>query len=325
MKSVFLRELNPFMSSHSKVSFAFLSEREYGTSMMTPIAITSLSTTVSLFMIVLPVSVLAGGAGAILGLGGGIILVPFLTLVMNVDIQTAIATSLISIVATSSGAAASYLKDRLTNIRLAVLLELGTVSGAMTGFFLHRYIPQYFLFTLFGFFIFWSAVQMFKQRHQSEVPQGVANHAWSERLGLSSEVRDSETGQMRPYAVARVPLGLVAMYGAGIMSALLGIGSGSLKVLAMDGAMRLPLRVSSATSNFMIGVTAAASGGAFLLEGAVNTRLAVPVALGVLIGSMLGARLMPSLSVKKIRLAFVGVLLVISIQMLWKGIGGLLV
>lgn len=278
----------------------------------------------SLFMFVLPVSVLAGATGAILGLGGGIILVPFLTLVMKVDIQTAIATSLISIVATSSGAAASYLKDRLTNVRLAVLLELGTVSGAMTGFFLHKYIPQFFLFTLFGFFIFWSSLQMFRQRHQSEVPQGVVNHPWSDRLRLSSEVMDSESGTMRPYAVARVPIGLVAMYGAGVMSALLGIGSGSLKVLAMDGAMKLPLRVSSATSNFMIGVTAAASGGAFLLEGTVNTRLAVPVALGVLIGSMLGARLMPSLSVKKIRLAFVVVLLIISVQMLLKGIGGML-
>lgn len=278
----------------------------------------------SLFMFVLPVSVLAGATGAILGLGGGIILVPFLTLVMKVDIQTAIATSLISIVATSSGAAASYLKDRLTNVRLAVLLELGTVSGAMTGFFLHKYIPQFFLFTLFGFFIFWSSLQMFRQRHQSEVPQGVVNHPWSDRLRLSSEVMDSESGTMRPYAVARVPIGLVAMYGAGVMSALLGIGSGSLKVLAMDGAMKLPLRVSSATSNFMIGVTAAASGGAFLLEGTVNTRLAVPVALGVLIGSMLGARLMPSLSVKKIRLAFVVVLLIISLQMLLKGIGGML-
>lgn len=283
----------------------------------------SISTS-SLFMFVLPVSVLAGATGAILGLGGGIILVPFLTLVMKVDIQTAIATSLISIVATSSGAAASYLKDRLTNVRLAVLLELGTVSGAMTGFFLHKYIPQFFLFTLFGFFIFWSSLQMFRQRHQSEVPQGVVNHPWSDRLRLSSEVMDSESGTMRPYAVARVPIGLVAMYGAGVMSALLGIGSGSLKVLAMDGAMKLPLRVSSATSNFMIGVTAAASGGAFLLEGTVNTRLAVPVALGVLIGSMLGARLMPSLSVKKIRLAFVVVLLIISVQMLLKGIGGML-
>ncbi len=252
-------------------------------------------------------SVIAGALGAILGLGGGIIIVPALTLLFHVNIRYAVAASLISVVATSSGAASTYLKDNFTNVRIATLLEVATVTGAITGFLIAQKIQNSYLYLLFGVVLFLSALLMLKRR---ENDLATNEHPWAKNLRLSSPA----------YNVAAVPWALGAMFVAGVLSALLGIGSGILKVLAMDGAMKLPLKVSSATSNFMIGVTATASAGAYLLSGDVKPEIAIPVSLGTILGSWLGARLMLKMSTPLIRKIFVIVLTIISLQMILKGL-----
>ena len=266
--------------------------------------------------LLLAISVFGGFLGALLGIGGGMIVVPALTLFFGVDIRFAIAASLISIIATSSGAAASFLKDHLTNLRLAVLLEIGTVGGAMIGFLISAYVKASFLYFLFGGFLFFSAVMMFKKKGDSHTD---IDHPWSEKLKLGGSFTN-EKGQHIVYKIANVPLGLLMMFFAGILSALLGIGSGIFKVLAMDGAMKIPMKISSATSNFMIGVTATASAGAYLLKGDVRPEIAVPVSLGIIIGSFVGARVMPKMPAATIRKIFVVVLGIVSIQMIMKGI-----
>ncbi|MBK9322603.1 MAG: sulfite exporter TauE/SafE family protein [Bdellovibrionaceae bacterium] len=252
-------------------------------------------------------SVIAGVLGAILGLGGGIILVPALTLLLHVNIRYAVAASLISVVATSSGAASTYLKDNFTNVRIATLLEVGTVTGAIAGFLLAQKINSTELYFLFGCMLFLSAVLMLKNR---KTPLPGDEHAWAKNLKLSGA----------NYNVAGVPWALGVMFVAGVLSALLGIGSGILKVLAMDGAMKLPIKVSTATSNFMIGVTAAASAGAYLLSGDVRPELAVPISIGTLAGSRIGARLMLKMEAALIRKIFMIVLTLVSFQMMLKGL-----
>lgn len=267
-------------------------------------------------LILLGISIFAGFLGSLLGLGGGIIVVPALTLIFDIDIRYAVAASLISIIATSSGAAASFLKDHLTNLRLAVLLEIGTVTGAITGFVIATYIQTSWLFLLFGGFLFFSAVMMFRKKGD---PRSEIDHPWSEKLKLAGTF-PNEKGELVYYKVANVPVGLIAMYFAGILSALLGIGSGIFKVMAMDGAMKLPLKVSSATSNFMIGVTATASAGAYLLKGDVRPEIASPVAIGIIIGSWFGAKAMKKMPAAQIRKIFVVILAIVSVQMIIKGL-----
>lgn len=260
-------------------------------------------------------SIFAGFIGSLLGLGGGIIVVPVLTLALGIDIRFAIASSLIAIVATSSGAAASFLKDRLTNLRLAVLLEVGTVAGAIVGFLIAANINSKILFILFGFFLLFSSLMMLRKKgdHRSET-----DHPWSKKLKLAGVYAEKD-GQPIYYKIASVPLGLSLMFIAGILSALLGIGSGIFKVMAMDGVMKIPMKVSSATSNFMIGVTATASAGAYFLRGDIRPEIACPVAVGIIVGSWIGARLMPKMPAATIRKIFVVVLVVVSFQMLLKG------
>jgi uncharacterized protein len=267
-------------------------------------------------IILLVCSIFAGFLGALLGLGGGIIVVPVLTLGFGVDIKYAIAASLISIIATSSGAAASFLKDHLTNLRVAVLLEAGTVSGALIGFTVASYANSQMLYLLYGSFLIFSAILMLKKRGDS---LSVVNHPWATKLKLEGRFENHDKTMVN-YKVANVPAGLVAMFFAGTLSAMLGIGSGIFKVLAMDGAMKLPLKVSSATSNFMIGVTASASAGAYLLRGDVRPEIAAPVSLGIIVGSWVGARVMPRINASTIKKIFVGVLLVVAVQMLMKGL-----
>lgn len=267
-------------------------------------------------LLLLVVSIFAGFLGSILGLGGGTIVVPFLTLVLGVDIRYAIAASLISIVATSSGAAASFLRDHLTNLRVAVLLELGTVTGAMTGFLIASSISSRWLYLVFGVFLFFSCIMMLRKKKDSITD---IDHPWSKRLNLAGNYKD-ETGQMIEYKVDHVPFGLSVMYFAGIMSALLGIGSGIFKVLAMDNAMKMPLKVSSATSNFMIGVTAAGSAGAFLLQGDIRPAIACPVALGIILGAFIGGKTMPKMKAQTIRRIFVIFMSIVAFQMLRKGL-----
>ena len=260
-------------------------------------------------------SFLAGILGSILGIGGGIIIVPVLTLFLHIDIRYAIAASLISIIATSSGAAARFLKDHLTNIRIATLLEVGTVFGAMSGFLITNKIPPKYLYFIFGLFLFFSAFMMLIKRENTT---STNDHLWSKKLNLASYYPDHNLGTVH-YKVANVPFGLFLMYFAGVLSALLGIGSGILKVLAMDTTMKLPLKVSSATSNFMIGVTATASAGAYFLKGDIIPSVTAPVALGIILGSWIGAKIMLEMKQENIRKIFIVLLSIVALQMIYKG------
>lgn len=264
------------------------------------------------------ISILAGVLGALLGLGGGIIVVPALTLLLGIDIRYAIGASIVSVIATSSGAAAAYVREHLTNLRVGMFLELGTTSGALTGAYIAGVIAGRWLFIIFGVVLAASAIEMLRQRH------GVAGvpppDAWADRLRLHAAFYDPATKEETSYRVTHTKLGLVLMYVAGVVSGLLGIGSGILKVPAMDLAMRMPIKASTATSNFMIGVTAAASAGVYFARGDIDPFAAAPVAVGVLVGAFGGSRLLGQIHSRVIRLLFVVVLWWVSIEMLWKGV-----
>lgn len=274
----------------------------------------------SLLMLkILLVSVVAGFAGSILGLGGGTVVTPALTLLFGVDIKYAIGAGIISVIATSSGAAVAYVRDEMTNIRAAMFLEIATTIGAITGAFLGGIIDTKYLYIIFGVFLLYSAFAMLK-KGKSELPENVIEHPLARKLNLNSQYYDDAIDQIVNYKVANVPSGFGVMYGAGIMSGLLGIGSGSFKVMAMDLFMKLPIKVSSATSNFMMGVTGAASAGVFFLRGDIDPKIAGPVALGVLAGATIGARVMKRMKSKTIRKIFIPFLIYIALQMMYKGV-----
>ncbi len=266
-------------------------------------------------------SVFAGLLGSLLGLGGGIIVVPVLTLWFHIDIRYAIGASIVSVIATSSGAAVSYVRERLANIRVAMVLELATTAGALTGAYLAGRLGVRWLFLIFGVVMAYSSILMFRRR-EAEVTRAPRPAPWADHLQLHSSYFDEQSGEEILYRVSRTRVGLALMYVAGIISGLLGIGSGALKVPAMDIAMGLPIKVSSATSNFMIGVTAAASAGVYFTRGDIDPFVAAPVAVGVLLGAVLGSRLLGRLSSSAVRLMFVLVLLWVSGQMLLRGIRG---
>lgn len=282
-----------------------------------------LSTSPELFVfLLLLISIVAGTFGALLGLGGGVVIVPVLTLGFGVNIRYAIGASIVSVIATSSGAAATYVRDHITNIRVAMLLEVGTTIGALFGAILSTHVQEQQLFFVFSSILFYSAWSMLRKRNQEDVSSPVPKtDYWAQRLKLNASYPDRALGKEISYSVTNVPLGFSLMFGAGIISGLLGIGSGALKVPAMDSAMKLPIKVSSATSNFMIGVTAAASAGAYYMRGDILPLVAAPVAIGVLLGSLIGTRLMMKWHSKRIRTLFIGVLLIIAIQMGLKAFG----
>lgn len=268
---------------------------------------------------ILLVAIIAGVFGSILGLGGGIIITPALTLLFGIDIKYAIGASIVSVIATSSGAAVAYVRDKITNIRIGMFLEIATTIGAITGAFISGLIDSKYLYVIFGVLLLYSAIAMLKKKGQ-ELPQDVEAHPLAEKLKLNGEYYDKVLDKKITYNVAGVYGGFGMMYGAGVISGLLGIGSGIFKVMAMDLFMKLPLKVSSATSNFMIGVTAAASAGVYLLRGDIDPKIAAPVALGVLIGAAIGTKIMQNLKSKTIRMIFIPVLAYVSIQMIVKGI-----
>lgn len=268
---------------------------------------------------ILLLSIVAGVFGAILGLGGGIIITPALTLLFGIDIKYAIGASIVSVIATSSGAAVAYVRDKVSNIRIGMFLEIATTIGAITGAFISGLINPKYLYVIFGVLLLYSALAMLKKKGQ-ELPQGVKPHPIAEKLRLNGEYYDKVLNRNVTYNVAGVYGGFGMMYVAGVISGLLGIGSGIFKVMAMDLFMKLPLKVSSATSNFMIGVTAAASAGVYLLRGDIDPKIAAPVALGVLIGANVGTKIMQNLKSKTIRLIFIPVLAYVSIEMIIKGI-----
>lgn len=268
---------------------------------------------------ILLIAIVAGFLGSLLGLGGGIIVTPILTLLFGLDIKYAIGASIVSVIATSSGAAIAYIKDRITNIRIGMFLEIGTTLGAITGAFLSSVINPKFLYFIFAIVLIYSALVMFKKR-SSELPQNVKEHPMAQKLGLNGTYYDKVLDKTIDYKVAGVYGGLGMMYVAGAISGLLGIGSGTFKVMAMDLWMKLPLKVSSATSNFMIGVTAAASAGVYFLRGDIDPKIAAPVALGVLVGATIGTRVMQRLHSSTIRIIFLPVLIAAGVEMIIKGV-----
>lgn len=266
-------------------------------------------------------AIFAGIFGAVLGLGGGMVVTPVLTLLFGVDIKYAIGASLISVIATSSGSAIGYIRDKITNVRVGMFLEIATTIGAISGAFLGGIINSNYLYAIFGALLFYSGIAMIKKR-KDELPVGVESDPLAKKLALEGEYYDKALDENISYNVANIPGGFTVMYCAGVASGLLGIGSGSFKVMALDVFMKLPLKVSSATSNFMMGVTAAASAGVYLSRGNIDPKIAAPVALGVLMGSTVGGRIMQRLKSKTIRKIFIPVIIYISLQMIYKGLVG---
>ncbi|PYN89807.1 MAG: permease [Candidatus Rokuibacteriota bacterium] len=265
-------------------------------------------------------SVMAGATGAILGLGGGILLIPILTLFYGVDLRYAMGASIVSVIATSSGAAAAYLRTSLSNIRIGLFLTLATVSGALVGAGLAGHVPVRALQLLLGLALGYSAFTTLRQLHV-EIPQSLEADTLALRFSLDGTYYDAPLDRQVKYRAARVRQGFAAMFGAGLLSGLLGIGSGAFKVLAMDYFMRLPMKVSTATSNFMIGVTSAATASVYFAHGDIHPLLATPVAIGVLAGAMLGTRLMARLRNTTVRKAFLPVLAYLAASMILHGLG----
>ncbi|WP_106006988.1 sulfite exporter TauE/SafE family protein [Moorella stamsii] len=266
-------------------------------------------------------SVLAGVIGALLGLGGGIIIIPLLTLVFGIDIRYAIGASIVSVIATSSGAAAAYIRDRITNIRIGMFLEMATTTGAIVGAFMAGLISSRLLYFIFAFVMGYSTMALF-QRRNVELARDLPPHPLAIKLQLAGSYYDQVLHQQVNYISAGVYAGFGTMFAAGILSGLLGIGNGVFKVMAMDMFMKLPMKVSTATSNFMIGITAAASAGIYFARGYINPAITAPVALGVVLGAILGTRLMVRLRNATIRKVFLPVLVYVALQMLIKGIRG---
>ena len=265
-------------------------------------------------------SVAAGGAGAVLGLGGGILLIPILTLFFGVDLHYAMGASIVSVIATSSGAAAAYLRTSLSNVRIGLFLALATVSGALLGAGLAGVVPIRVLQLLLGLALAYSTVTTLRQL-RVELPEAAETDPLALRFGLEGTYYDAPLDREVKYRATRVRRGFAAMFGAGVLSGLLGIGSGAFKVLAMDYFMRLPMKVSTATSNFMIGVTSAATAGVYFARGDIHPLLATPVAVGVLAGAVLGTRLMARLRNTTVRKAFLPVLAYLAGAMILRGLG----
>src|SRR5512143_2233704 len=263
-------------------------------------------------------SLAAGFLGALTGLGGGVVLVPLLTIFFHVDIRYAVGASLVSVIATSSGAAAAYVKEGFTNIRIGMFLEIATTLGALLGAYIALMVPTTAIAIIFGAVLLYSAY--LSGRPQPVVPEDDHPDPLATRLRMNGTYPSLDGP--RSYYVHRVPTGFSLMFGAGALSGLLGIGSGAVKVLAMDQIMRLPFKVSTTTSNFMIGVTAAASAGIYLRRGYIDPGLAMPVMLGVLMGSLVGARIMAGARTRTLRTLFTWVIVVLAVEMLVRAAKG---
>jgi uncharacterized protein len=264
------------------------------------------------------ISLLAGFLGSLTGLGGGVVVVPALTILLGVDIKYAIGASLVSVIATSSGAAAAYVREGFSNVRIGMFLEIATTIGAIAGAWLAAFTSTHIIAIIFGVVLIQSAWQsLFGEHHAAALDQ---SDALATRLRLGGDYPDQ--GQLIHYGVRNVPTGFSLMFGAGALSGLLGIGSGAVKVIAMDRAMRIPFKVSTTTSNFMIGVTAAASAGVYLSRGYIDPRVAMPVMLGVLAGAFLGSKVLVHAPVRTLRIVFGVVILAMAIEMILNGFTG---
>jgi uncharacterized protein len=266
----------------------------------------------------LVVSYVAGLLGSLTGLGGGVVLVPALVLLFQVDIHYAMGASIISVIATSSGAAAAFVREGYTNLRIGMFLEVAAVIGAIVGALVAAVLHAAVIAVIFGIVLMLSAY--LSLRRKQELGGGLASHPWAIRLGLEGGYPNRTVAQSYPVYNVPVALGLMGL--AGILSGLLGIGSGAVKVLAMDQAMRLPYKVSTATSNFIIGITAAASAGVYFTKGYVDPGLTMPVMLGALAGSLSGAKIMVGAESRVLRTVFSVAIFGLGIEMIYGGISG---
>ncbi|MGC1299132.1 MAG: sulfite exporter TauE/SafE family protein [Alloacidobacterium sp.] len=262
-------------------------------------------------------SILAGLLGSLTGLGGGVVIVPVLTLLFHIDIRYAIGASLVSVIATSSGAAAAYVREGFSNIRIGMFLEIATTIGALVGAYLTAIVSPNAIGIIFGLVLLYSAYESLREHPE-------AAHRQPDALALKLNLQGTYPAAhgMESYVAENVPGGFSLMFVAGALSGLLGIGSGAVKVLAMDRLMRLPFKVSTTTSNFMIGVTAAASAGIYLSRGYISPGLAMPVMLGVLLGSLAGSRILVKAKVKTLRLVFSIVIVLLGIEMIYNSVTG---
>jgi len=260
---------------------------------------------------------LAGLAGSFLGIGGGVFLIPFLTLALGVDIQVAIATSLVGVIATSSGAASVYVRDHLTNLRLGMFLEIATTLGALAGALIAVYVDSRALYVTFAVVVTYAAVYMVrtKETARDRAYQTGPEDPVSARLRLGSLYYDHEDQAVYRYRVDRPKAGFALSALAGGLSGLLGLGGGFVKVPAMNVAMHVPMKPAVATSNFMIGVTAAASAFIYYSRGFVNPSLAAAVIVGVFTGTNLGTRLLMRARAQAIRAVFAGLLVILGALM----------
>ena len=270
-------------------------------------------------LILLVGAVLAGFIGSLTGLGGGVVVIPLLTLGFGVDMRYAIGTALVTSIATSSGAAAAYIKEGITNVRIGMFLEIATTTGAVIGAVVAMYLDKMWIAIIFGVVLIFSAVRsVYKSENKTDFE--AEGDKWGQRLKLNGSYPTAQGVQK--YNVHNVWGGYSLMTLAGILSGLLGIGSGALKVLAMDATMKIPFKVSTTTSNFMVGVTAAASAVIYLQRGYIDPGLALPIVVGVLLGAFMGSKVLPRINVKKLRILFSVVIFFLAVFMMYNGIMG---
>ncbi|ANZ57893.1 permease [Fructilactobacillus lindneri] len=273
-------------------------------------------------LIMLFVGVFVGILGSILGIGGGMIITPVLTLGFGLDIKYAIGASIIAVIATSSGATIAYLKDNVLNLRVAMFLEIATSIGAIVGALLTGVVNPIFLYIMFGLLLFFSGANMIRKLRGKQIETNAnSDDKLAQELKLNGSYYDKNLKKNVDYKVTNVPTGLGIMFGAGIASGLLGIGSGAFKVIAMDTFMKMPLKPSSSTSNLMMGVTAAASATIYFFNGSILPQIAVPMALGIIVGAAVGSRVMQIMPSKLIRIIFIPILIYLGLQMILKGFG----
>jgi uncharacterized membrane protein YfcA len=272
-----------------------------------------------LMLIIFLASIVAGVIGSLVGLGGGVVVIPMLTIGLGVNIHYAIGASIVSVIATSSGAAATYVKDKMTNLKVGMFLELGTTTGAITGALIAAYVNSLTLELIFGVVLLLSLIPLIRKIGE-DIPATPELTGLSEKLKLTGSYVETD-GSTVKYNATHPTEGLAGMVVAGLISGLLGIGSGTFKVLSMDLAMKLPMKVSTTTSNFMIGVTAAASAGIYFVRGDVNPIIVAPVALGILIGASMGARVLTRARNPTVRKIFALVLAIAGLEMVLRALG----
>lgn len=273
-------------------------------------------------ILMLLIGLFAGTMGAILGIGGGMIITPIITLGLGLNIKYAIGASIIAVIATSSGSTIAFLKDDVLNLRVAMFLEIATSVGAIVGALLTGVFNPAILYFLFGCLLLFSSYNMIRKLRQGkEVLHRAMPDKLAEKLKLNNSYYDKNLHQQVDYDVENVPGGMAIMFGAGLASGLLGIGSGAFKVMALDNVMKMPLKPSSATSNLMMGVTAAASATIYFFNGSIRPEIAVPLSLGIIVGAAIGSRIMQHLPSRIIRIIFIPILMYLGLQMALKAFG----